>query len=176
VSAVLDNNFCQSVVDLNLVPAFKKSEFFTGFKNAITAIENRLDNPPAAQAIEEPAQPASESFTTITNEQTTSDGGMFMAFGSILGGASFFIFIVIIATMRMWGRVPAGSYSSGGYQRQGFLASNDDERWDNNSSSSSSDSSSSFFSSSSDSSSSSSSSSDSYSGGSSDGGGASGSW
>ena len=175
LGAVLDDNFCQGVIDDNLVPAFKKGSFFTGFKEAITALENRLDNPPAPQAA---AQPAAQSFTTIAPATSSSwvestAKGIKMAAGFVF----IIIFIVGIAFFRARMGFPPGYYSGGGYRRHGYGYgfSNDNDRWDNNSSSSffsgSSDSSSSSFSSSS-----SSSSSDSYSGGSSSGGGASGSW
>jgi uncharacterized protein len=165
----LDDYFCQGVIDNNLVPAFKKGYYFTGFKEAITELEGRLDNPPAP----EPARPAAQSFTSITSPATANSwfesmvGGFFKIAGVIFG-----LFIIVgIALFRARMGLPGGYYSRGGYRRHGYgyWSSNDNDRWNNNSSSFSDSSSSSF-------SSSSSSSSDSYSGGSSSGGGASGSW
>jgi uncharacterized protein len=47
---ILTNENCQEIIDNNLVPNFKEGSFYTGIKEAITAIEQRLDNPaPAAQ-------------------------------------------------------------------------------------------------------------------------------
>ena len=168
---VLDNYFCQGVIDNNLVPAFKKGHFFTGFKDAITELEGRLDNPPPP----EPAKPAAQSFTSIDTHASTSSwfGSMVKGFTQIVTFIFGIIVIVGIALLRVRMGFPGGYYSGGGYRRHedGNWSSDDNDRWNNNSSSSSS----SFFSDSS-SSSSSSSSSDSYSGGSSSGGGASGSW
>lgn len=169
--AMLDDYFCQGVVDDSLVPAFKKGYFFTGFKAAIAALENRIDTPPPPEPA---AKPASESFTTIIHEPTSSGfKSIAKGFTSIISGIIGFIFIVTLGVLKIFSRHPGGYYSGGGYRRHGhdgYWSSNDDDRWNNSSSS--------FFSGSSDSSSSSSSSSssDSYSGGSSSGGGASGSW
>lgn len=169
LSTVLDDYFCQSIIDSNLVPAFKKDYYFTGFKEAITALENRLDNPPAPK-------PAAEFFTTIEKPAPTSSGLAIMkGFFRIIEWIFGFIFIVILAMLGRGNRYSDRYYNRHGCHH-GYWSPYDNDRWNNNSSSfSSSNSSSSFFSGSSDSSSSSSSS-DSYSGGSSSGGGASGSW
>jgi uncharacterized protein len=170
----LDDFFCQGVIDNNLVPAFKKGYYFTGFTEAITELENRFDNPPAPEPA---AQSASQSFTSIETHASTSSGFGVMAKGffQIVEFIFGIIVIVGIAMFSARNRLPGGYYSRGGYRRHGYgyWPSNDNERWNNNNSSSAD-----FFSGSSDSSSSSSSSSssDSYSGGSSSGGGASGSW
>ncbi|AEW01378.1 hypothetical protein A4D02_05155 [Niastella koreensis] len=178
LSAVLDNGFCQYIIDNDLVPNFKNGKFFNGFKEAIIGIENKLASSPAPQAA---VEPAAESFTTIapaTNSSWLESMGMGM-----LQVGEFILGIIVIVALAMFGsmnRFSRGYYSGGGYRRDEYWSSNDDDdRWHNNNDNSS-DSSSSFISSSSDasfsSSSSSSSSSDSYSGGSSSGGGASGSW
>jgi uncharacterized protein len=169
----LDDYFCQGVIDNNLVPAFKKEHFFTGFKEAITELENRLDNPPAPVLA---PQSAAQSFTTIAPATSSSwFESTVKNFFQIVVFIFGIIVIVGIALFRARMGLPGGYYSRGGYRRHGYgyWSSNDDDRWNNNNSSSTD-----FFSGSSDSSfsSSSSSSSGSYSGGSSSGGGASGSW
>lgn len=164
LGAVLDDYFCQTVVDNHLVPAFKRGYYFTGFKEAITALENRLNDPPAPQ-------PASTSFTTI-EAPPTSDSGLGVLKG-LVRIIEMFIGLIVVAVV-VWLR-GSTRYSDRYYNRHGchhgFWSPYDNDRWDNNSSSS-------FFTGAADtfSSTSSSSSSDSYSGGSSIGGGASGSW
>jgi uncharacterized protein len=48
IETILTNQTCQEIVDNNLGPNFKQGLFYPGIKEAIVAIEQRLDNPPAA--------------------------------------------------------------------------------------------------------------------------------
>jgi uncharacterized protein len=174
---VLDNSYCQDIIDSCLVPAFKKEYYFSGFKKAITVLENRLDNPPPPP---DPKPAFDYSKTTYYTEPEASSSHGFWNGLTTFIGTIIFALIVVFSKLARWGR-GGGWYTRDGYSSRSYNRSdsysyiNDNER-DLSWSSSGSDDSWSSSSSSDSFSSSSSSSSDSYSGGTSDGGGASGSW
>lgn len=187
---ILTDFTCQAIIADVLVPNFKQGAFFQGLKEAVRAIENKLDNrgKDAQSAVAPPATPPTDQQPTAYDPQfrgVTSPGmgPELIVFGLIAGFA-----ILIIYLARTMARYNGGWYSSDGYQNRGlgfddsystkeyktilgnlrittWYSINDSsstKSFDASSSSGSSDSSSS--------------SSDGYSGGSSNGGGASGSW
>lgn len=169
VQNVLTDYACQVIVNETLVPNFKMGAFFKGVKEAVHAIENKLENPalivestPAVQsATEQYASPIDDS--DFHGYQSPGRGPEVMVIALLIITA-----IVVYVVTNKIAKQKGGWYSSGGY-------SNYDSYY--NSSNRSFGSSRSFGgSSSSGSSGGSSSSGGSYGGGSSSGGGASGSW
>lgn len=176
LESILTNNVCQSIVDDHLVPNFKQGLFFAGLKEAVAAIEQKLDNPPPVQqANASPAEPISSAQDVTYDVSGFRESGSSGMGGFFVVGFLMFIGIIIIGIFRTVTGRQSGMYSRSGYSNNSLFFSNNNSGWSSNDDSYSSFESSSSSWSSGDSSSSSSSS-DSYSGGSSDGGGASGSW
>jgi uncharacterized protein len=172
---ILTDFTCQVIIDGALVPNFKQGAFFKGMKEAVYAIENKLDKPGLdIQSLVSPSSPPAQQQTDYESEfhNVTSPGmGLKLAiFGFVIGVA----FITYYAARNIANK-KGGWYSHDGYR--GYSIYDDSDPWkDRLSRSSSSGYSGGSASSGSSGSSSSSSSSGSYGGGSSSGGGASGSW
>jgi uncharacterized protein len=156
---ILTDNVCQQIVDEKLVPNFKQGLFFTGFKEAIAALEDKLDHPVAVASSNNDIYATHAS--TDAGQIVQADTGMSPGFMAIIALSLVgIIIVVVIFFQRNYGE----AYSSSGYnmdhgtpQHVGIIAST----IDHNSSSS--------FSSPSPAP-------DSFSGGSSNGGGANGNW
>ena len=174
LGVVLTDSYCKEIIDNNLVPNFKQGLFFTGIKEAVEAIENRLDNPTPAVQQNAYAPYQSQTITTDSSNDYKGDPKVGFAVIAFIIVFCFGIFKLASAQARRQG----GWFNSGGYYRQPSYRNSFNNYSNNN-----------FFSgggggsrssggggSSSSSSSSSSSGGGSYGGGSSSGGGASGSW
>ncbi|MFL5743119.1 MAG: TPM domain-containing protein [Niastella sp.] len=112
---ILTNESCQQIVDNNLVPNFKQGLFFAGIKEAVIAIEQRLDNLALA------AQQATAPYLTPTIIQHESvdkpyDNNNPVIGFSIIGG----IILVCILYLK-YGR----PLSSGWYTRDGYIPRDD---------------------------------------------------
>jgi len=168
---VLTDSYCQEIIDNNLVPNFKQGLFFTGIKEAVQAIENRLDNPPAVVQQNAAAPYQSLSGTTSSSSYKESPVTGF----AIIGGIIVFCF-GIFKFASAQARRQGGWFNGGGYNRRPAFRNSFNNNNNNNFYSGGGGGNSSSGGGGSSSSSSSSSSGDSYGGGSSSGGGASGSW
>ena len=172
LETILTNETCQQIVDDNLVPNFKQGLFFTGIKEAIQKIEERLDNPPTA--VPRNASRSLESLASTTPSSYKESPVTGFVIIALIIGFPALIFLFARAQARRQG----GWFNSGGYSRRPYFGNSfnnynnnnfysgggEDNRWSSGGGNSSS------------SSSSSSSGGSSYSGGSSSGGGASGGW
>ena len=169
VQHVLTDYACQVIVNETLVPNFKTGAFFNGVKEAVHAIENKLENP--AQAVESTpvAQSASDQYASPIDD-SDFHGYKSPGIGPEVIVFSLFIItaIVVYALANKMAKQKGGWYSNSGYNSYDSYHSS--SNWSSGRSWSSGGSSSSG------SSGGSSSSGGSYGGGSSSGGGASGSW
>ena len=168
LETILTNFACQVIIDENLVPNFKQGLFFTGIKEAVQAIEIKLDN---AASNTQPAATPSYAMSDISDNRKKDEPSMagFYIFGFVL------LFIWgIFKFARYQARRFGGWFTGSGFRnyRRGFYNNTNNFYSSGRSSGWSSGGSSSSFSGSS----SSSSGGGSYGGGSSSGGGASGSW
>jgi uncharacterized protein len=174
--AVLNYPFCKGIIDSTMAPAFKNDNYFTGLKDAVTALENKVDDPvPPPQRVTKPLRTSHSHLYTLqsaSSEDEPLGKDFFMIIVGLVGGL---ILIVIIAMLR---KESDGYYDGEGYYRRERRRRDKQmiESLSGNSSRGSFSSSSFSSSSSSSRSSSLSSSSSSYGGGGSSGGGASGSW
>ncbi|OQP64209.1 hypothetical protein A3860_19720 [Niastella vici] len=194
---VLTNPVCKQIIEDKLVPNFKKGNFYQGIMEAVKAIEQNLDEPPAAAELPATGTYSLQEEPASSETEDASMGGAIAAVAAVGVGIIALIFIWAAKQARRFG----GWFTGAGFQsnRRGFFnnsynngrffssrgnsgwSSNDntvssypdssDSNWSSNDNSVASFSSPSF-----DPPPSPSSSSDSFSGGSSDGGGASGSW
>ena len=169
VQNILTDYTCQVIVNEMLVPNFKTGAFFKGVKEAVHAIENKLDKP--AQAVESAPAVQFDSEPYIVR----LDDSDFRGYKAPGPGPQIVIFslfiitaIVVYAVASKMAKQKGGWYSNNGYSSY--------DNYHRSSNWSSGRSWSSGGSSSSGSSGGSSSSGSSYGGGSSSGGGASGSW
>jgi uncharacterized protein len=115
LETILTNESCQQIVDNNLVPNFKEGLFYTGIIEAVTAIENRLDNP--ATALQQAIAPQLQS-TVVRNaaiEKPYGNNNKVIGF-SIIGG----ILLICILYLK-FGR----PLSSGWYTRDGYIPRSD---------------------------------------------------
>lgn len=169
VQNVLTDHTCQAIVNETLVPNFKTGAFFKGVKEAVHAIENKLENP--AQIVESApaAQSAQEQYTSPIND-SDFHGYQSPGIGPEIIVCSLFIItaIVVYVFANRMAKQKGGWYSNSGYSNYDSFYSSSNRSfgsgWSSRGSSSSG------------SSGGSSSSGGSYGGGSSSGGGASGSW
>lgn len=170
LEAILTNETCQQIVDNNLVPNFKQGLFFTGIKEAVEKIEERLDNPPTAVPRNASGSIESISGTTSSSYKESPLTG-FAIIALVIGFPALIILFARAQARRQGGWFNSGGYSRRPYFRNSFNNYNnnniysgggDSNRWSSGGGNSSSSSSSLGGSS--------------YSGGSSSGGGASGSW
>ena len=158
LGSILTNETCQGIVDNNLVPNFKEGLFFPGIKEAVTAIERQLDNPPSVDqenAIAPYLKPALIKSYTVDAPYKKRNPVMGFA---VIGG----ILVVCILYIKFGRPLSSGWYASSGYSSRShhessFHGYSSGGGWSSGGSSFSSGGSS-------------------YGGGSSSGGGASGSW
>jgi uncharacterized protein len=169
VQNVLTDYACQVIVNETLVPDFKTGAFFKGVKEAVYAIENKLDKP--AQAVEStPAVLSDSDLHIVRLNDSDFHGYKSPGIGPEIVIVCLFLIVpiaLVVFVIRMI-KQKGGWYSNTGY--------NNYDTYHRSSNWSSGRSWSSGGSSSSGSSGGSSSSGSSYGGGSSSGGGASGSW
>lgn len=169
VQNVFTDYTCQAIVNETLVPNFKTGAFFKGVKEAVHAIENKLEHP--AQVVESApvAQSAQEQYTSPIDD---SDFHGYKSPGIgpevIIVGLFIITAILVYVFANRMAKQKGGWYSNSGYNTYDSFHSS--SNWSSGRSWSSGGSSSSG------SSGGSSSSGGSYGGGSSSGGGASGSW
>lgn len=169
IQDVLTDYTCQVIINETLVPNFKTGAFFKGVKEAVHAIENKLENP--AQVVESTpaAQSATEQYASPIDDsdfrgyQSPGRGLEVMVIALLITTA-----IVVYAVASKIAKQKGGWYSSSGYSNYDSYYSSSNRSFGSSRSFGGS--------SSSGSSGSSSSSGGSYGGGSSSGGGASGSW
>jgi uncharacterized protein len=194
LEGILTDFVCKAIIDDVLVPNFKQGAFLKGMKEAVHAIENKLDSQDVdvQSAVSPPATPPPAQQQSTYDPQfrgVTSPG---MGPELIVFGLFICFTIIIVYIARVMAKNNGGWYSGDGYRNRGlgFDDSYSGKEYKNafsifkisewssgsNSSSRAFGGSSSSASSGSSSSSSSSSSSGSYGGGSSSGGGASGNW
>jgi uncharacterized protein len=173
LEAVLTNDICQAIIDEKLVPNFKQGLFFTGIKEAVHAIENKLDNLATAT---QPVVPIPYKLNDISDNRKMDEPSAAQGFGIM---ALILLFALgVFKFARYQARRFGGWFTGGGYRRTPYHGSYNNYNNNNYYSGGgySGGWSSGGGSSSSSSSSSGSSGGGSYGGGSSSGGGASGSW
>src|SRR5215831_12017857 len=73
---ILPNEFCKSVIDQKLVPAFKQGLFFKGFKEAADTIEQKLQQKKEAQ-VPLPIN-TNDSQSPAQKKETNSGTGIFL--------------------------------------------------------------------------------------------------
>jgi uncharacterized protein len=178
IEELLSDQSCQEIVDNNLVPKFKQGLFYQGIKDAVAAIELKLDHQPIvdqAQTISGSEAPASteNKAAAHTNRPPPSAleiiGWLLFLLGSVTG--IIYLLIKLIKMVRV-----RGLYSGRGYFPRGNYIRNSFNNYNSNNFSSGNNMGGGNYGRGGGSSSSSSSSGGSYGGGGSNGGGASGSW
>ncbi|OQP47521.1 hypothetical protein A4H97_08525 [Niastella yeongjuensis] len=159
LEAILTNATCQQIVDNNLVPNFKEGLFFAGIKEAVEAVQQLLDNPPAAeqQAMAQYLRPA-----VVRSESRDMLGAPPEKKNPVIGFVTIGGILVVCILFIKYGK----PLSSGWYTRNGYESETHHRTFHSHSSGGSWSSGGSSFSSGG----------SSYGGGSSSGGGASGSW
>jgi uncharacterized protein len=158
IETILTNEACQDIVDKKLVPHFKQGLFYPGIKEAVIAIEQLMDNPPA---VDKQNATAPYLKPTIVNSESIEDP--YKKRSPVIGFLVIGGIVVVCILFFKYGRSPSsGVYASNGYTSRSshynsFHNYSSGGSWSSGGSSYSSGGSS-------------------YGGGSSSGGGASGSW
>lgn len=119
LETILTNIVCQEIIDTKLVPAFKAGLFFSGLKDAVTAIEDKLNPPPPVQqGVEAPAQPHLPVSSDFRGYSSDSNWGNYITFFVFLGIGVLIFYGVIVAIIKE----QRGHYNSSGYHNH---------RWNN---------------------------------------------